>query len=81
MSRIVHTPRTCGGRARIEGHRIDVALIVIYSRWNRTAAEIVSIFPSITEEDVEAAIAYYNRDKGTKDEILNDIKAHMEPEL
>src|ERR1700694_3404090 len=58
--RIVKTPGTCGGRARIAGHRVRVQDIVIwYEHQGMTPDEIVSHLPTITLADVHAALAYY----------------------
>jgi len=58
--RIVKTPETCGGRARLAGHRVRVQDIVIWSEHlGMTPDEIVSHIPSITLADVHSALAYY----------------------
>ena len=58
--RIVKTPETCGGRARIAGHRVRVQDIVIWSEHlGMTPDEIVSHIPTITLADVHSALAYY----------------------
>ncbi len=58
--RIVLTPGTCGGKARIDGHRIKVADVAIwYERYGMSPDEIVSAYPSLTLSDVHAALAYY----------------------
>ncbi len=56
---ITKTLGVCGGKACIAGHRIRVLDIAIYYDDGRTPTEIVEMFPSITEADVYAAIAYY----------------------
>lgn len=56
---ITKTPGMCGGKACIAGHRIRVLDVAIYHDIGKTPAEIVEMFPSITEADVHAAIAYY----------------------
>ncbi len=58
--RIVSTPGTCGGRPRIDGHRIQVEDVAIWhERMGMSPDEIVSEYPSITLADVHAALAYY----------------------
>lgn len=58
--RIVRTPGTCGGKARIAGHRIRVLDIVAWhEHQGMSADEIVSQFPSLTLADVYIALAYY----------------------
>ena len=58
--RIVKTPGTCGGRARIAGHRVRVQDIVIWhEHQGMTPDQIVSEIPAITLSDVHSALAYY----------------------
>lgn len=58
--RIVKTEGTCGGKARIAGHRVRVQDIVIrYEHHGMTPDEIVSDIPSITLADIHSALAYY----------------------
>ena len=58
--RIVSTPGTCGGKPRIEGHRITVKHIVLdYQREGMSPDEIVSAYPTLTLSDVHAALAHY----------------------
>jgi uncharacterized protein (DUF433 family) len=64
--RIVSTPGTCGGRPRIDGHRITVEDVAIWhERIGMSPDEIVSAYPTITLSDVHAALAYYfeNRER------------------
>src|SRR5262245_63967405 len=64
--RIVSTPGTCGGRPRIDGHRITVEDVAIwYERMGMSADEVVSAYPTLTLSDVYAALAYYfdNRER------------------
>ena len=58
--RIVSTPGTCGGKPRIDGHRIKVEHIAIcYERMGMTPDEIVTSHPTINLAQVHAALAYY----------------------
>ena len=58
--RIVKTPGTCGGRARIAGHRVRVQDIVIWhEHQGMSPDQIVSEIPTITLSDVHSALAYY----------------------
>lgn len=64
--RIVCTPGVCGGRPRIDGHRIQVEDVAIWhERWGMSPDEIASEYPTITLPDVYSALAYYfeNRDR------------------
>lgn len=70
--RIVRTPGTCGGKPRIDGHRIKVEHIAIcYERMGMSPDEIVASLPTITLAQVHAALAYYF---DHKDEIDADIE-------
>lgn len=58
--RIVSTPGTCGGRPRIDGHRITVEDVAIWhERMGMSPAVIVENYPTITLAQVHAALAYY----------------------
>jgi uncharacterized protein (DUF433 family) len=58
--RIVKTPETSGGRARIAGHRVRVQDIVIWCEYQgMTPDEIVARIPTVTLADVHSALAYY----------------------
>ena len=71
--RIVSTPGTCGGKPRIEGHRITVKHIVLdHQRQGMSPDEIVSAYPSLTLSDIYAALAFYHDHRA---EIDADIKA------
>lgn len=57
---IVKTPGTCGGRPRIDGHRIRVQdVAIMYEHEGRTADEICNAFPTLNLSKVHAALAYY----------------------
>ena len=69
--RIVRVPGTCGGKPRIDGHRIKVEHIAVcHERMGMSADEIVTSHPTITLAQVRAALAYYY---AHKDEIDADI--------
>jgi uncharacterized protein (DUF433 family) len=58
--RIVRTPGTCGGKPRIDGHRIKVAHIAIcHERMRMSPDEIVTAHPTINPAQVHSALAYY----------------------
>jgi len=74
--RIVKTPGTCGGKARIAGSRVRVMDIVVwYEYLGWTADEIVDQIPTITLSDVHSALAYYY---DHIDEIRDDIRRNTE---
>jgi uncharacterized protein (DUF433 family) len=71
--RIVSTPGTCGGRPRIDGHRITVEDVAIWhERMGMSPDEIVSSYPSITLTDVHAALAYYYENRARIDADILD---------
>jgi uncharacterized protein (DUF433 family) len=58
--RIVRTPGVCGGRPRIDGHRITVEHVAVWhEQMGMMPAEIVATHPTITLAQVHAALAYY----------------------
>ena len=70
---IVKTPGTCGGRARIDGHRIRVQDVAIEYEWQGLSPEeICHEHPGLTLAQVHAALAYYY---DHRDEVLAEIKA------
>lgn len=57
---IVKTPDVCGGKARINGHRVRVMDIVVWHEMrNYSAEEITAMFPGISLADVYSALTYY----------------------
>src|SRR5882672_7668367 len=70
-SHIEITPGVCGGKPRIAGHRIRVQDVVVWhDRMGMSPDEIVLHYPSITQADVYAALAYYH---DHMDEILKQM--------
>jgi uncharacterized protein (DUF433 family) len=77
--RIVSTPDICGGRPRIDGHRIQVEDIAIWhERMGMSPDEIVSEYPSITLADVHAALAYYHENRARIDADIESAKRFAE---
>jgi uncharacterized protein (DUF433 family) len=73
--RIVSTPGTCGGRPRIDGHRITVEDVAIWrERMGMSPDEIVTEYPTITLSDVHAALAYYYENRKRIDAAIEDGK-------
>ena len=58
QERIVSDPRIGHGRACIRGTRIFVSVVLDNLASGRSPAEIVADYPSLTLEDVQAALAY-----------------------
>ncbi len=56
--RIHRDPAICGGQPIIRGTRVLVRTILSYLAQGSGAAEILAEFPSLTEEDVRAVIAF-----------------------
>lgn len=55
---IVQTPDTCFGRPRIRGTRISVDFILRRLSHGATPEQIVSEYPHLTVEGVQASLAY-----------------------
>jgi uncharacterized protein (DUF433 family) len=76
---IVSTPGVCGGRPRIDGHRIQVEDIAIWhERMGMSPDQVVSEYPSITLADVHAALAYYYENRERIDADIEAAKKHAE---
>lgn len=56
--RIATDPKVCHGKACIRGTRIFVSVVLDNLASGRSADEIVADYPSLTTEDVRAALAY-----------------------
>ncbi len=57
-SRIVRDPRTVGGEPVIKGTRVTLRTVLASLAEGATTAEILADFPTLTEDDVRAAIAF-----------------------
>ena len=57
-SRIAINPNICSGKPCIKGHRIWVSLILDLLAAGQIIEDILSVYPSISREDVLACIAY-----------------------
>jgi uncharacterized protein (DUF433 family) len=77
--RIVSTPGVCGGRPRIDGHRIQVEDVAIWhERMGMSPDQIVSEYPSITLAEVHAALAYYYENRERIDADIEAAKRYAE---
>lgn len=56
--RISIDPNICHGKPCIKGTRIMVWIIVDYLANGDSVEEVLAAFPSLTREDVQAALAY-----------------------
>lgn len=61
VPRIVTTPDTCGGRARIDGTRLPVWLLVLQQRNGATQPDLLRSYPDLTPAALDAAWDYYRR--------------------
>jgi len=70
--RIVKTPGICGGKPRIDGHRITIQNVAIWhDRLGWTADEIASSY-DIDLTDVYAALAYYFANREQVDHSIEE---------
>jgi uncharacterized protein (DUF433 family) len=58
LDRIVHNPQILGGKASIRGTRIGVAFILEKMAWGETVDSILTNYPHLKLEDIQAALAY-----------------------
>jgi len=76
--RIVQTPGICGGKPRIDGHRITVQNIAIWhDRLGRSADEIASEY-DLELADIYAALAYYFAHREEIDASVRERRAFVE---
>lgn len=58
QDRISIDPQVCHGKPCIQGTRIMVSIILDYLRAGESVEAILSQYPTLTAEDVHAAIGY-----------------------
>jgi uncharacterized protein (DUF433 family) len=58
QDRIVRDRQICGGQPVVRGTRVLVRVVLGYLAHGETTATILREFPSLTEEDVRAVIAF-----------------------
>lgn len=58
MDRVIATPDTLSGKPRIAGTRIAVEMILQDLAAGMTPHDVVDAYPSLTLEDVQAALAF-----------------------
>ena len=72
---IVSTPGTCGGRPRIDGHRIPVQDVVVWTEeCGMSPEQIVEEYPGLSLAKVAAAISYYRAHPSEIREWLKEDK-------
>jgi uncharacterized protein (DUF433 family) len=70
---ITRTPGICGGRPRIDGHRVRVQDVAVeHERQALSPEEICHQHPGLTLAEVYSALAYFH---DHRDEILADLEA------
>lgn len=73
---IVRTPGTCGGKPRIDGHRIRVQdVAILHENQGLSPKAICEEFPGLTLGQIHAALAYYY---DHRQEILDEIEAGIQ---
>lgn len=63
---IVETPGYCGGKPRIDGHRIKVQHVAIWhNQMGMSPEDILRSYPQLSLAKIHAALSYYydNKDK------------------
>jgi uncharacterized protein (DUF433 family) len=58
LNRITITPNACGGKPCIRGTRIEIAIVLDALSEGLSPEQIVDHYPSLTVEDIRAAVAY-----------------------
>jgi len=56
--RVVSDPNVLHGKARIRGTRIQVSIVLDNLAAGHDAATIIDAYPSLSEEDIRAALSY-----------------------
>ena len=55
---IIRNPKICGGEPVIKGTRVTLRTVLASLAEGATTEEIIKDFPTLTEQDVRAAIAF-----------------------
>ncbi len=77
--RIVQDRRIIAGKPVIEGTRIPVSLILNFLANGADNAEITADYPDLTDQDVQAAIAYALASLSEPYERAGDAADHLHP--
>jgi uncharacterized protein (DUF433 family) len=72
---ISKTPNVCGGSACVRSTRIPVWILVVWRRQGVSDSRILEMYPSLTQDDLNAAWSYDSRNR---DEIDSDIQSNEE---
>lgn len=63
LDRIVVDPAILVGKPVVRGTRIPVSLIINFLATGHTPEEIIDAYPVLAPDDIEAALAYANREQ------------------
>ena len=58
LERITIDPDICGGRPRIKGTRLEIAIILDGLAEGLTDEQLIDHYPQLTPADIHAALAY-----------------------
>jgi len=58
QARIIRHPKVCGGEPVIQGTRVTLRTVLASLAERATIEEILADFPTLSEEDVRAVIAF-----------------------
>jgi uncharacterized protein (DUF433 family) len=72
---IEHAPDVCGGEARIRETRITVHGLVQWKRLGLSDEQLLSDFPGLTQEDLQAARWYYANHQDEIDRAIQQEEA------
>lgn len=75
---IVQTPGICGGKPRIEGHRITVQNVVIWHEQMGYSIEEIAAMYELTLAQLHSALAYYFDHKDEINQSIADDNAFVE---
>lgn len=73
--RITKTPGLCGGNAHIRGTRIPIWILHGYRLSGKDDGQLLQSYPSLTQEDLEAAWDYVNTHVVEIQEALQENEA------
>lgn len=71
MERITIDPDICNGRPTIAGTRITVQTILEFLSAGDSSEAILAEFPSLTPEDIQAALAFVSKLMGNQFTLKN----------
>ena len=74
---IVQTPEICGGKPRIEGHRITVQNVVIWHEQMGYSIEEIAAMYELTLAQLHSALAYYFDHKDEIDQSIAESDAFV----